>query len=225
MNMKTLIQFLTLCAVTTLIVSSCSKKYYVCEPVIEEDFRWPWEITSEWQQESVEFDFKITATENQTAAVLDKPSNDSIMVTTSNGSNYLHYLYVIRNESNSTLFITNQKVFDVENDDYPKYQSFIFVTEPLDNVVATYMIKNSAIDSLMYEGVLSNYNYDEEEYSINILNGILFNTADPTDSVTINGNVDMESTPLIANSAISVPISFSQTTICDLLEKHVASCF
>jgi len=208
MKMKTLSQLFILSA---LMLSSCSKTYYECEPVIEEDSRWPWDITAEWAQESVEFDFKITATKNQTAAVLEKPSVDSVAVTTSNGTNFLHYLFVIRNESNSTLFMTNQNVFDVENEDYPKYQSFIFLTEPLDNVIATYMIKNSVNDSLTYEGVISNYNYNEENYSISIINEVLFNS-DSTDSVTIHGDLDMESTPLIANSATSVPISFSQTT-------------
>jgi hypothetical protein len=211
MKMKTLTQLFVLSALMTLMLSSCSKTYYECEPVIEEDSRWPWDITAEWGQESVEFDFKITATKNQTAAVLENPSVDSVMVTTSTGSNFLHYLFVIRNESNTTLFMTNQSVFDVENEDYPKYQSFMFLTEPLDNVIATYMIKNSVNDSLTYEGVISNYNYNEEEYSISITNGIMFNS-DSTDSVTIHGDLDMESTPLIANSATSVPVSFSQTT-------------
>ena len=100
MNMKTLTQFLILCAGITLTLNSCSKEYYQCEPLAEEDSRWPYNITAEWQQESVDFDFKITSAEDQTAAVLDKPSNDTITVTTSNGTNYLHYLLSERASSN-----------------------------------------------------------------------------------------------------------------------------
>jgi len=211
MNMKTLTQFLILCAGITLTLNSCSKEYYQCEPLAEEDSRWPYNITAEWQQESVDFDFKITSAEDQTAAVLDKPSNDTITVTTSNGTNYLHYLWIIQNESD-TLFISNQTVFDALDDVYPKYQSFIYLTEPLDGVVATCMIINSLSDSLMYEGIISDYEYSEGEYSINISNGILFNSDVATDSVIINGTIDMESYPLIANTAISVPMSFPQTT-------------
>ena len=66
MNMKTLTQFFILCAVITLFVSSCSKTYYECEPVVvEEDPRWPYDITAEWEQESVNFDFKITSNADQ----------------------------------------------------------------------------------------------------------------------------------------------------------------
>ena len=80
MNMKTLIQFLILCAGATLIVSSCSKTYYVCEPVAEEeDSRWPWDITAQWNQENVTFDFKITSNVDQLAVDLTTPSEDSLV--------------------------------------------------------------------------------------------------------------------------------------------------
>ena len=207
MNMKTLIQFLILCAGVTLFVSSCSKTYYECEQV-KEDPRWPWNITAEWNQENVIFDFTITSNIDQIAVDFSTPSEDSLVVEFSGGTTTsLKYLQVSFEGAN-TILAQNQSI---GSESYPLHELVIVYDEAADSGDAIYSIsEDNSGDSEDYSGFIG-FTFDISDYSLTISEQILYNS-DPTQFVELNGTIDIETTQLIAGDSVSVPRSFPQTT-------------
>ena len=209
MNMKTLIQFLILWAGVTLIVSSCSKTYYVCEPVAEEeDSRWPWDITAQWNQENVTFDFKITSNVDQLAVDLTTPSEDSLVAQISGGTaTSLRYLQASSGNTN-TILAQNQSI---GSESYPLHELVIVYDEGADSGAAVYSVsENDSVTSEDYSGFIG-FTFSSLDYSLALSEQILYNP-DSTQTVALDGTIDIETTQLIAGDSISVSRSFPQTT-------------
>ena len=211
MNMKTLIQFLILCAGVSLFVSSCSKTYYECEePVVdEEDPRWPWNITAEWNQENVNFDFTITSNIDQLAVDFSTPSEDSLVAQfTGETTTSLKYLQVSFEGAN-TILAQNQPI---GSESYPLHELVIVYDEGAESGDAVYtLIEAETSDTINYTGTIG-FTFDPLEYSLTLDEQILYNSDEPTQNVALNGTVDIETTQLEAGFADTVSRSFPQTT-------------
>mgnify|MGYP001217863622 CR=1 FL=1 len=166
MNMKTLIRLLILCAGVTLIVSSCSKTYYVCEPVVEEeDPRWPWNITAIWNQENVSFDFTITSNIDQLAVDFSTPSEDSLVAQfTGETTTSLKYLQVSFEGAN-TILAQNQPI---GSESYPLHELVIIYDEGAESGDAVYtLIESETSDTVNYGGFIG-FIFDPLDYSLTI---------------------------------------------------------
>ena len=211
MNMKTLIQFLILCAGVTLIVSSCSKTYYECEPVVEEeDPRWPYNITAIWNQENVSFDFTITSDIDQLAVDFSTPSEDSLVAqftgetTTSFSLKYLQVSF----EGNNTILAQNQPI---GSESYPLHELVIVYDEAPDSGAAVYSIsEDDSGDSEYYSGFIG-FTFNYLDYMLSLSDQTLYNS-DSSQSVNLNGTIDINTTQLVAGVDSSVSRSFPQTT-------------
>jgi len=211
MNMKTLIRLLILFAVVTLIVSSCSKTYYVCEPVVEEeDPRWPWNITAIWNQENVSFDFTITSDIDQLAVDFSTPSEDSLVAqftgetTTSFSLKYLQVSF----EGNNTILAQNQPI---GSESYPLHELVIVYDEAPDSGAAVYSIsEDDSGDSEYYSGFIG-FTFNYLDYMLSLSDQTLYNS-DSSQSVNLNGTIDINTTQLVAGVDNSVSRSFPQTT-------------
>ena len=209
MNMKTLTKFLSLCAGLILILNSCSKEYYTCEPVVEEeDSRWPWNITSEWQQENVNFDFKITSNTDQLAVDFSTPSEDSLVAQFSVGTTTsLKYLQASWGDTNIIL-AQNQSI---GSESYPFHELVIVYYEVADSGVAVYSVyEDDSGSSDSYSDLIS-FTFNPLDYSLTLSEQILYNS-DSTQTVTLDGAINIETTQLTTDSPVSVPMSFDQTT-------------
>jgi hypothetical protein len=208
MNMKTLTQFLILCASITLTLNSCSKKYYQCEPLAEEDSRWPYNITAEWQQENVNFDFNITSDTDQLAVDFLTPSEDSLVAQFSVGTaTSLKYLQASLGDTNIIL-AQNQSIGGAQ---YPLHELVIVYYEVADSGAAVYSISqdNSGVSEDFSNFI--GFTFNPLDYSLTLSEQILYNT-DSTQTVTLGGTINIESTQLFSDNPVSVPLSFSQTT-------------
>jgi len=211
MNMKTLIRLLILFAGVTLIVSSCSKTYYVCEPVVEEeDPRWPWNITAIWNQENVSFDFTITSDIDQLAVDFSTPSEDSLVAqftgetTTSFSLKYLQVSF----EGNNTILAQNQPI---GSESYPLHELVIVYDEAPDSGAAVYSIsEDDSGDSEYYSGFIG-FTFNYLDYMLSLSDQTLYNS-DSSQSVNLNGTIDINTTQLVAGVDSSVSRSFPQTT-------------
>ncbi len=208
MKMKTLIQFLIPFVATALIVNSCSKTYYECEPTNEEDPRWPWNITAEWEQESVNFDFKITSNSDQLAVDFTTPSEDSLVAQFSDGTSAsLKYLQASLGDTNIILAQNHS----IGSDSYPLHELIIVDYSDVDPDTAVYSIStDDSGDSEDYSGLVQ-FSFDPSGYALSLSEQTLFNS-DSSQSVNLNGAIDINTTQLVANNPISVPLSFTQTT-------------
>ncbi len=208
MNMKTLIQSLILCAGVTLIVSSCSKTYYVCEPVVEEeDPRWPWNITAQWNQENVSFDFTITSNIDQLAVDFSTPSEDSLVAQIT-GVPPASLKYLLVSIEGDTILAQNQPI---GSESYPLHELVIVYDEAPDSGAAVYSIsEDDSGDSEYYSGFIG-FTFNYLDYMLSLSDQTLYNS-DSSQSVNLNGTIDINTTQLVAGVDNSVSRSFPQTT-------------
>ena len=208
MNLTPNIRLFTFSILIVLLAGGCSKEYHVCESADEEDSRWPWNITAEWNQQSVNFDFRITSDSDQLAVDFLAPSNETIEATLSDGGNSeLNFLQSSSGDTNK-LFVRNQSIFD---ESYPMHELIIIYFDAADSGAAVYSIsENESESSEDYTGMVY-FTFNSLDYSLSLSSQSLYNL-DSTKSVTLNGSVNMETTQLIAENSISVPLSSDQTT-------------
>jgi len=208
MNLTPNIRLFTFSILIVLLAGGCSKEYHVCESADEEDSRWPWNITAEWNQQSVNFDFRITSDSDQLAVDFLAPSDETIEATLSDGGNSeLNFLQSSSGDTNK-LFVRNQSIFD---ESYPMHELIIIYFDAADSGAAVYSIsENESESSEDYTGMVY-FTFNSLDYSLSLSSQSLYNL-DSTKSVTLNGSVNMETTQLIAENSISVPLSSDQTT-------------
>ena len=119
----------------------------------------------------------------------------------------LKYLQASLGETNIVL-AQNQSIFD---ETFPLHELFIIYSEPADSGTAVYSIsENDSGDSEDYTGLVQ-FSFNSLDYNLTLSNQILHNS-DSTQTVILNGSVNIQTTQLIVDNPISVPISFSQTT-------------